>query len=53
MVSSKTERGRFPSHQKMDVVLRVLHGDDLDVVSGEVAGPVCGQWTGRVEEPRC
>ena len=35
MVKSKTERGRFSSRKKMDVVLRVLRGDDLDLVSRE------------------
>lgn len=29
------ERGRFSSRKKMDVVLRVLRGDDLDLVSRE------------------
>ena len=35
MVKSKTERGRFSSRKKMDVVLRVLRGDNLDLVSRE------------------
>ena len=35
MVKSKAERGRFSSRKKMDVVLRVLRGDDLDLVSRE------------------
>jgi hypothetical protein len=35
MVKSKTERGRFSSRKKMDVVLCVLRGDDLDLVSRE------------------
>jgi hypothetical protein len=35
MAKSKAERGRFSSRKKMDVVLRVLRGDDLDVVSRE------------------
>jgi transposase len=35
MVQSKAERGRFSSRKKMDVVLRVLRGDDLDLVSRE------------------
>jgi transposase len=35
MANSKAERGRFSSRRKMDVVLRVLRGDDLDVVSRE------------------
>ncbi len=29
MAKSKTERGRFSSRKKMEVVLRVLRGDDL------------------------
>jgi hypothetical protein len=32
MAKSKAERGRFSSRKKMDVVLRVLRGDDLDLV---------------------
>jgi transposase-like protein len=36
MVKSKAERGRFSSRKKLDVVLRVLRGDDLDLVSREV-----------------
>jgi hypothetical protein len=32
MAKSKTERGRFSSRKKMEVVLR---GDDLDLVSRE------------------
>lgn len=35
MTNSKAERGRFSSRKKMDVVLRVLRGDDLDLVSRE------------------
>lgn len=35
MAKSKTERGRFSSRKKMDVVLRVLRGDDLDLISRE------------------
>jgi hypothetical protein len=33
MANSKTERGRFSSRKKMEVVLRVLRGEDLDLVS--------------------
>ena len=33
MEKSKTERGRFSSRKKMEVVLRVLRGDELDLVS--------------------
>ena len=42
MAKSKTERGQFSSWKKMTVVLRVLRGDDLDLVSREagVAGYV-------------
>jgi len=35
MAQSKAERGRFSSRKKMEVVLRVLRGDDLDLVSRE------------------
>jgi hypothetical protein len=35
MAKSNAERGRCSSRRKMDVVLRVLRGDDLDVVSRE------------------
>lgn len=35
MAKSKTERGRFSSRKKMEIVLRVLRGDDLDLVSRE------------------
>lgn len=35
MAKSKAERGRFSSRKKMDVVVRVLRGDDLDLVSRE------------------
>jgi transposase len=35
MAKSKAERARFSSRKKMDVVLRVLRGDDLDLVSRE------------------
>jgi hypothetical protein len=33
MAKSKAERGGFSSRKKLDVVLRVLRGDDLDLVS--------------------
>lgn len=36
MAKSKAERGRFSSRKKMDVVLRVLRGEDLDLVSRDV-----------------
>ena len=35
MAKSKTERGRLSSRKKMEVVLRVLRGEDLDLVSRE------------------
>ncbi len=35
MAKSNAERGRFSSRKKMDVVLRVLRGEDLDLVSRE------------------
>lgn len=35
MAKSKAERGRFSSRKKMEVVLRVLRGEDLDLVSRE------------------
>ena len=38
MAKSKAERGRFSSRKKMDVVLRVLRGADLDVVASGQAG---------------
>ncbi len=33
MAKTQTERGRFSSRKKMEVVLRVLCGEDLDLVS--------------------
>ncbi|MDF0674874.1 MAG: hypothetical protein P0120_11140 [Nitrospira sp.] len=33
MAKSTVERGRFSSRKKRDVVLRVLRGEDLDLVS--------------------
>ena len=35
MANAKTERGRFSSRKKVEAVLRVLRGDDLDRVSRE------------------
>lgn len=35
MTKSKTARGRFSSRKKVEVVLRVLRGEDLDLVSRE------------------
>ncbi len=36
MAKSKAERGRFSSHKKVEAVLRVLCGEDLDLVSREL-----------------
>jgi transposase len=36
MAKSTAERGRFSSHKKMEAVLRVLRGEDLDLVSREL-----------------
>ena len=46
MAKSKTERGRFSSRKKIDVVLRVLRGDDLDVVSREagITAATVSEW---------
>jgi transposase-like protein len=33
---SKAERGRFSSRKKVDAVLQVLRGEDLDLVSREL-----------------
>jgi len=46
MAKSKAERGRFSSRKKMDVVLRVLRGDDLDVVSreAEITAATVSEW---------
>jgi len=46
MVKSKVERGRFSSRKKMKVVLRVLRGEDLDLVSREtgITGAKLSEW---------
>ena len=46
MAKSKAERGRFSSRKKMDVVLRVLRGDDLDMVSREagITAATVSEW---------
>jgi transposase len=46
MAQSKTERGRFSSRKKLDVVLRVLRGDDLDLVSREagISAAKVSEW---------
>jgi len=36
MAKQKPERGRFSSRKKMDAVLRLLRGEDLDVLSREL-----------------
>jgi hypothetical protein len=46
MVKSKVERGRFSSRKKVDVVLRVLRGEDLDLVSREagITAATLSEW---------
>jgi transposase len=46
MAKSKAERGRFSSRKKMEVVLRVLRGDDLDLVSREagITAATVSEW---------
>ena len=46
MAKSKAERGRFSSRKKMAVVLRILRGDDLDLVSREagVTAAKLSEW---------
>ena len=46
MAKSNTERGRFSSRKKMAVVLRILRGDDLDLVSREagVTAAKLSEW---------
>lgn len=46
MAKSKAKRGRFSSRKKMDVVLRVLRGDDLDLVSREagITAATVSEW---------
>lgn len=46
MAKSNAERGRFSSCKKMDVGLRVLRGDDLDVVSREagITAATVSEW---------
>ncbi len=43
------ERGRFSAQRKMEAVLRVLHGEPLDVVSRElgVTGGTLTDWRDR------
>ena len=42
----KSDRGRFSAKRKREAVLRLLRGDDLDVVSRElgVNGSTLSQW---------
>jgi hypothetical protein len=47
MAKSKTERSRFSSRKKMEVVLRVLRSNDLDLVSREA-----GMTAAKVSEWR-
>ncbi len=46
MAKAQAERGRFSSRKKMDVVLRVLRGDDLDLVSREagITAAMVSEW---------
>jgi transposase len=46
MAKSNAERGRFSSRKKMDVVLRVLRGEDLDLVSREtgITAATVSEW---------
>lgn len=46
LAQSKTERGRFSSRKKVEVVLRVLRDEDLDLVSREAGITAAGlsEW---------
>ena len=46
MAKVKAERGRLSSWKKKDVVLRVLRGDDLDLVSREagITAATVSEW---------
>ena len=46
MAKSKTERGRLSSRKKVEAVLRVLLGDDLDLVSREagITAATLSEW---------
>ncbi len=46
MAKLNAERGRFSSRKKMEVVLRVLRGDDLDLVSREagITAATVSEW---------
>lgn len=43
---SKSERGRFSAKRKREAVLRLLRGEDLDLVSRDmgVTGATLAQW---------
>lgn len=43
---SKSDRGRFSAKRKREAVLRLLRGEDLDLVSRElgVTGSTLAQW---------
>ena len=42
----RLDRGRFSSQRKMEAVIRLLRGEDLDALSRElgVAGATLGEW---------
>lgn len=46
MVKAKTERGRFSSRKKVETVLRVLRGEELDLVSREegITAATLSEW---------
>jgi transposase len=46
VATSKTERGRFSSRKKMEAVLRVLRGEDLDLISREagITAATLSEW---------
>jgi len=46
MAKSKTERGRLSSRKKVEIVLRVLLGEDLDLVSREagITAATLSEW---------
>ena len=48
--SGRGERGRWSSRRKLEVVLRVLRGEDLDALSRElgVTAGVIAQWRDQV-----
>lgn len=45
-VRKQAERGRFPSQRKVNAVLRLLQGEELNAVSGElgVTGATLSEW---------